>query len=161
MKLLTLAAILIAGGMVMSFADFNADEKEKEAILTVIRGETMSFYKKDFKAFENSWAHGDYVRVMGWWKDGGVTVRKGWTEIGQRMKDKMADDPEPIAQIPHIENVNLRISGNMAWVTFDQFGEDTGSQAFDMPGLSRETRILEKQNGQWKIVYVGWLLQGE
>lgn len=57
----------------------------------------------------------------------------------------MADDPEPIAQIPHIENVNLRISGNMAWVTFDQFGEDTGSQAFDMPGLSRETRILEKQ----------------
>lgn len=161
MKKLTLATILIVGGAVMSFTDFNPEEKDKEAILAVIRGETMSFYHKDFNAFENSWAHGDYVRIMGWWKDGGVTVRKGWDEIGGRMKKKMADDPDPIAQVPRIDNVNMRISGNMAWVTFDQYGEDTGSQAFDMPGLSRETRILEKQNGQWKIVYVGWLLQGK
>lgn len=161
MRILTLAAILIAGGAVLSFADRNTEEKDKEEILDVVRGETMSFYHKDFKEFENAWAHGDYVRIMGWWKDGGVTVRKGWNEIGGHMKKKMADDPEPIAQIPHIENINMRISGNMAWVTFDQYGEDTGSQAFDMPGLSRETRILEKQNGQWKIVYVGWLLQGE
>ena len=31
----------------------------------------------------------------------------------------------------------------------------------DMPGLSHETRILEKHDGQRKIVYVGWLLAGE
>lgn len=49
----------------------------------------------------------------------------------------------------------------MAWVTFDQYGKDTNDPTFDMPGLSRETRILEKINGKWKIVYVGWLLQGE
>jgi hypothetical protein len=57
--------------------------------------------------------------------------------------------------------VNLRISGSMAWITFDQYGEDTGDLEMDMPGLSREARILEKQNGEWKIVYVNWLLEGE
>jgi hypothetical protein len=31
----------------------------------------------------------------------------------------------------------------------------------DMPGLSHETRILEKHNGLWKLVYVGWLLVGD
>jgi hypothetical protein len=29
----------------------------------------------------------------------------------------------------------------------------------DMAGLSRETRIFEKHDGEWKIVYVGWLLE--
>jgi len=26
--------------------------------------------------------------------------------------------------------------------------------------LSRETRILEKHDGKWKIAYVGWPLEG-
>jgi hypothetical protein len=29
-----------------------------------------------------------------------------------------------------------------------------------MPGLSHETRILEKHGEEWKIVYAGWLLVG-
>jgi hypothetical protein len=31
--------------------------------------------------------------------------------------------------------------------------------AFDMPGLSYETRIFEKHDGQWKVTYLGYLLE--
>ena len=74
----------------------------------------------------------------------------------------MRANPEPNATAYHVrrENVNLRVSAEMAWLTFDQYGEDTADPDMDMPGLSRETRILEKQEGEWKIVYAGWLLQG-
>lgn len=58
------------------------------------------------------------------------------------------------------ENINMRIYKDLACMTFDQYGEDTGDPTMDMPGLSRETRILEKHDGKWKIVYVGWLLEG-
>jgi hypothetical protein len=58
------------------------------------------------------------------------------------------------------ENVNMRVSDRMTRVTFDQYGADTGEPDMDMPGSSCETRILEKHDGDWKIVYVGWLLEG-
>jgi hypothetical protein len=59
------------------------------------------------------------------------------------------------------ENINLRIYKDVAWLTFDQYGQDTGDTLMDMPGRSRETRILEKENDSWRIAYAGWLLEGE
>jgi hypothetical protein len=52
----------------------------------------------------------------------------------------------------------MRIHGDVAWVTFDQHGADTGEARFDMPGVSHETRILERHDGAWKLAYVGYLL---
>jgi hypothetical protein len=97
---------------------------------------------------------------MGWWQAGGVTVVKGWEERGPRTKQHMEEFPEPNPQNVIRENINIRILQDAAWVTFDQYGKDNGEPVMDMPGLSRETRFLEKHNGQWKIVYVGWLLEG-
>ena len=74
----------------------------------------------------------------------------------------MADNPQPNPTASHLrrKNINLQVRGNVAWATFDQYGEQTGDTLMDMPGLSRETRVLEKQNGKWRIAYSGWLLQG-
>ena len=74
----------------------------------------------------------------------------------------MAEDPlpNPNATLVRRENVNMRIYADSAWVTFDQYGVDTGQATFDMPGCSRETRILEKKDGKWKFVYVSYLLEG-
>jgi hypothetical protein len=69
-------------------------------------------------------------------------------------------EPNPTVAQVRRENLNLRTARNVAWITFDQYGLDTGELDTDMPGISRETRILEKHNGEWKIAYVGWLLVG-
>jgi hypothetical protein len=135
-------------------------EKEKAEILTIIDNESKAFWDKDYAAWASYWAHEPYIRTMGWWELGGVTVVKGWEERGPRTKIHMEENPDPNPQNVVRENINMRISEDMAWVTFDQYGKDTGEPDMDMPGLSRETRIFEKHNGQWKIVYVGWLLEG-
>lgn len=137
-------------------------EKEKQAILQVIENESKAFWKKDFDGYASHWAHEDYVRTLGWWEAGGVTVVEGWKERGERTKSHMENSPQENETATKVrrENINLRIYRDVAWMTFDQYGEDTGDPTMDMPGLSRETRILEKHNGQWKIVYVGWLLEG-
>ncbi len=135
---------------------------DTSAILQVIADESSAFWNKDFAAWAKCWGHTANIRMMGWWAHGGITVIEGWEALSQRVKTTMVTSPEPnptAAQVRR-ENVNLHIKGDMAWVTFDQYGQDTGDLAMDMPGLSRETRILEKEQGEWRIVYVNWLLEG-
>lgn len=135
-------------------------QKERASILQVIENESKAFWDKDYNKWAACWVHEPYIRTMGWWQAGGVTVVKGWEERGPRTKQHMEEFPEPNPQNVIRENINIRILQDAAWVTFDQYGKDNGEPVMDMPGLSRETRFLEKHNGQWKIVYVGWLLEG-
>lgn len=136
-------------------------EKEKAAILKVLEGESAAFWNKDFDGYASYWLHEDYIRTLGWWKQGGVTVVEGWEERGSRTKSHMETSPEQNATATQVrrENINLRVYPEVAWMTFDQYGADTGDTLMDMAGLSRETRIFEKHNGEWKIAYVGWLLE--
>lgn len=138
-------------------------EKERQAILAVIEGESAAFWNKDYDKWASYWVHEPYIRTMGWWKDGGVTVVEGWDQRAERSKGNFTKSPEANATATRVrrENMNMRIYPDVAWLTFDQYGEDTGDTLMDMPGLSRETRIMEKHNGAWKIAYVGWLLEGE
>ena len=137
-------------------------EKEKAAIMKVLEGESAAFWNKDYEKWASYWVHEPYIRTMGWWKDGGVTVVEGWEERGPRTKKHMESSPKPNTTATTVNRVNLnfRIFKEVAWLTFDQYGEDTGDSLMDMPGLSRESRIFEKHDGQWKIVYTGWLLAG-
>jgi hypothetical protein len=138
-------------------------EKEKAAIIAVLEGESEAFWKKDFEKYASYWVHADHIRTAGWWEAGGVTIVEGWDERARRTKEYMAQSPELNATATQVrrENINLRIFNDVAWMTFDQYGEDTGDTLMDMPGRSRETRIFEKVDGEWKIAYLGWLLEGK
>ena len=78
------------------------------------------------------------------------------------MEKAMAENPKPNLTPAKLvrERLNVRIYADVAWVTFEQHGISTGEPHFDMPGLSYETRILEKHNGQWRVAYLGYLLAG-
>ncbi len=132
--------------------------KEEAAIKEVIASESRAFWEKNYEAWADCWLPADYVRVIGWWEKGGVTVYEGWERISGEMSALMDKYPEPNPQNEINENFNVRISNTMAWVTFDQIGSDTGEDAMDMPGKVPNTRVLEKVNGKWKLVYVGWIL---
>ncbi len=138
-------------------------EKDSAAIMSVIDGESAAFWNKDYDKWASYWVQEPYIRTMGWWKGGGVTVVEGWDERAERSKENFQASPEanPTATKVRRENVNLRIYKDVAWLTFDQYGQDTGDTLMDMPGRSRETRILEKKNDSWRIAYAGWLLEGE
>lgn len=144
----------------MSDADI---KKDSAAIMNTIEGESAAFWNKDYDKWASYWVHEPYIRTMGWWKGGGVTVVEGWDERAERSKGnfEVSPDANPTATRVRRENINLRIYKDVAWLTFDQYGEDTGDTLMDMPGRSRETRILEKHDNTWRIAYAGWLLEGE
>ncbi|MEZ4669609.1 MAG: nuclear transport factor 2 family protein [Anaerolineae bacterium] len=142
--------------------DANNQTNLESAVMGVIEAETNAFWNKDFEAWANCWLHSPHVRMMGWWARGGISVIEGWEANSAKIKALMEANPTPNPASANVrrENVNIRVSDQMAWVTFDQYGADTGEPDMDMPGLSRETRILERHDGNWKIVYVCWLLEG-
>lgn len=136
---------------------------EADAIMRVIAEESRAFWDKDFDAWARCWVQAPHIRMMGWWAQGGVTVIEGWEALSARIRANMIATPEPnptAAQVRR-ENINLRIGHDQAWLTFDQYGMDTGDTLMDMPGISRETRVLEKHDGEWRLAYVCWLLEGE
>jgi len=139
-----------------------ASPETSRAIVKVIEEESAAFWNKDFEGIARHWVHAPRARHMGWWSRGGVSVMNGWREIGARIKWQMEANPEPnpTARTVRRENFSIEVSGDLAWMTFDQYGIETGDRQMDMPGLSHETRILEKHGEDWKIVYVGWLLVG-
>ena len=124
---------------------------DKSAIMDVIERQAAAFWAKDFPRWADTWVHADYVRRVGWSPTGGVASVEGWDAIGGAMKKLMADNPAPNPTPAKLvrDHVNIRIHGELAWLTFDQHGVDTGEARFDMPGLSHETRILERQDGTW------------
>jgi len=136
---------------------------ESAAILGVIARESEAFWEKDYDAWAGCWLQASYVRMVGWWARGGVTIIEGFDALSARIKENLRanPDPNPTASQVRREDINLRVGQDVAWVTFDQYAQDTGEPDMDMPGLSHETRILEKHDDEWKIVYVGWLLEGE
>jgi hypothetical protein len=137
-------------------------EKEAAAIRDVIERQAAAFWAKDFQLWADTWVHAPYIRRLGWSDAAGVSSVEGWDAIGSRMRNNMAEDPKPNPTPARLvrERFNFRIYGDVAWVTFEQHGVATGEPRFDMPGLSYETRILEKHDGQWKVAYLGYLLAG-
>ena len=130
-------------------------------VMKAIDDESAAFWNKDYDAWASHLVHAPYTRIVGWWKTGGISVKEGWDAISAGMKKTMHDSPKPNVTASRVrrDNINLQVRGAVAWVTFDQYGLDTGDKRMDMPGLSRETRVLEKVDGSWRIAYIGWLLQ--
>src|SRR5262245_48884910 len=131
------------------------DSGEAGAIMKVIEEENAAFFNKAFDAFARCWVNASCIRRLGWWTRGGVSDRKGWEDLARGTVEQMRENPAPnrTATETRYENVTVRIGEDMAWVSFDQYGPDTGEPDMDIPGISREARVLEKHNGEWKIAF--------
>lgn len=131
-------------------------------VMAVLDAETKAFWDKDFDAFARCWGSEAYVRRGGWWQRGGIAWLRGWDTLADLAQRQFAENPapNPSAQAVRRENLSVRVGADMAWVTFDQYAPDAGEAEMDMPGLSHETRILERRDGGWVIVYMSYLLVG-
>jgi hypothetical protein len=141
--------------------DGAALESEPAALLEVIERQSAAFWAKDFQRWADTWVHADYIRRVGWSHPAGASNIEGWDAIGGAMRKNMTDNPQPNLTPAKLvrSRFNFRIYGDVAWVTFQQRGVDTGDPRFDMPGLSYETRMFEKHDGKWKVVYLGYVLE--
>lgn len=134
--------------------DFN---KEKAAIQALIAKETESYYKQDFEAWKSTYLQSPAFRKFGYWEGYPEKVISliGFDTLAAEKK-KQFDANETLWQGSTEErsNENFRITKDMAWYTFEQNSYEKGTRKF--LGKSLETRILEKENGEWKIAYLAF-----
>jgi ketosteroid isomerase-like protein len=127
----------------------NAQAKEIEAVKAVIEKETKAFFEIDHQTWTDSWAHVPYA----FWSFADTTdvnSFSGWRAIEQGFSEYFTTSKPSTATIER-KWLEVRIFGNGAYARF--------TQKVAEPDLSRseqaEVRVLEKTNGEWKIVHVG------
>lgn len=130
---------------------------EREAIKAVIANETESYYRQDLDGWKSNFIQSDEFRMYAYWEGWPEKVKfyNGFEQLlAEKRKQFEQDKTIWKNSVETRENENIRVSADMAWYTFEQFSVEKESGQF--LGKSLETRILEKEGGQWKIAYIGY-----
>jgi DNA-binding CsgD family transcriptional regulator len=132
---------------------------DEEEIRALIEANRIAVWTQDFAAYEKCFVHADYITRWNASRFSGISERRGWDDIADRVR-KMFEDTSyrnlANAHETKVENLRLHIHGDMAWATFDQLYPDVelvlGPR---MGGLSREVRVFERHDGKWLIAFWG------
>ena len=119
-------------------------ETEKAAILATLNNETKAAFQSDYDAWQGYWVQdADITKSYLDFPENTFSESLGWEEISGFVKTFFEEHPEPEPVPELLDSITVRLYGNGAWVTYQQ--QDS------IRGLKRETRLMEKVNGQWKI----------
>lgn len=119
-------------------------EQEKTAILETLNNETKAAFQRDYESWKEKWVHDPTItKTYINFADSSFSESVGWDEISNFVKTFIEEHPEPEPIPTLVDDVDVRLYGNGAWVIYEQ--QDS------LRGLKRETRLMEKVNGQWKI----------
>lgn len=144
MKTLFLLTILLLSNVSVSSA-----QADNDAIKRVLNEETVGFFKRDKARWANAWAHTPYINFAANLYGGDFLLVKGWNDLEKQFANQFKSSK--VTDNVTVQNGNYTIhqNGNMAFVTYDQTLVDSHGKT-----TSKETRVVEKINGQWKIINV-------
>lgn len=129
------------------------EEVEKKAILESLTAETENFYKRNYEGVIKYYVHSDYAFHAWNNADGTYEATVGWQNISEKFRNYIQNNPVAPGSSSHpkVEKRNLIFkfySPELAFVTWDQYNSDQEMKTYR---ISKETRIMEKQDGIWKI----------
>ena len=131
-----------------------APTEEKAAILTTLNNETKAAFLRDYEAWKTHWVHADYVtKVYLDYPDSSFSESRGWAPIDDFVRTYIDEHPAPDPLPEPLTDIDVRLYGDGAWVSYDQLDP--------VRGRKRETRFLEKENGQWKIAGMWTTIYGD
>jgi ketosteroid isomerase-like protein len=121
------------------------------AIRQVIDAETKAYHEANLAVWTSNWATTPYIerqdeklrKLANTPYLKGQALQKGYEEFAKTHK--------PTGLSSTVSDYESHIKGNLAWVTFTQ--EDKKADG-SVSLKQRSLRILEKINGQWKIVMI-------
>lgn len=144
MKTLLLVTTILLSAVSRSLA-----QADDEAIKRVLRSETEGFFKRDKAEWSNAWAHTPYIHFAANLYGGDFMLVKGWNNLEKQFASQFKSSK--VSDKVTVQNGNYTIhqNGNMAFVAYDQTLIDSHGKT-----ESKESRTLEKLNGQWKIINV-------
>ncbi|WP_131458322.1 hypothetical protein [Jiulongibacter sediminis] len=134
------------------------EEDETTAIMDVIEGETECFFLRDYDCWADKFTHTEYSYQAWSNADGTFDASVGWENIeknlGKYIKENPSEPEEAGSSHPVVLRKNLRVKfygKEAAHLTWDQYNSDRNQEYFLH---SKEVRLMEKVDGQWKIVNV-------
>lgn len=120
------------------------DESEKKTITQLIEDETRYAAAADTSNWADTWVRSDEARFVYVGNDG-VHEYKGWDSIKGFIKDAKPFD----LQLKR-DNYQIIICKDVAFASFDQQDNWQGVEG----GKKKETRLIKKVDGKWKIAEV-------
>jgi DNA-binding CsgD family transcriptional regulator len=137
-----------------------ATQADDEAeILALIHANRIAIWTNDFAAYEKCFVHASYTTRFNASRVGGIFVRQGWDDIAERLKRQFAERPSVSparAYKTTVENLRLRIAGDMAWATFNQRYPMTIT-GIEEDHTTHEARVFERHDGRWRIAFMSFL----
>jgi len=134
--------------LALSAEDGKAD---KAAILRVLNEETIAAFSRDYEGWQDKWVQEPYVtKTYMNFADSSMTETLGWEEVNQFVVDYFAEHPEPDPLPEPLTSIDVRLYGSGAWVSYEQ--DDPAR------GRKRETRLMERVEGAWKIAGMGTVI---
>ncbi|MBX2970306.1 MAG: hypothetical protein KF803_13135 [Cyclobacteriaceae bacterium] len=122
-------------------------QNEEAKIKEVIEKETKAFFEIDQKTWAELWVHEPYA----FWSFADTTdvnSFSGWDDIYKGFNNYFKTSKPSTAKIGRTWH-HIRIAGNFAYIRFTQEVADNIGRP-----PQAEVRVMEKVNGQWKIVCV-------
>ena len=117
---------------------------EKARILGVLNGETRAALGRDYEAWREHWVHAPYVaKTYVNVADGTGSETRGWDAVDTFVRTYLEEHPEPESPPPPLTSADVRLYSDGAWVSYEQQDADQG--------WKRESRLMEKVGGRWKI----------
>ena len=142
------AYLLVIAIMLSSLSEGLA-QVDHEAIKRVLRNETEGFFKRDKAMWSNAWAHAPYVHFAANLYGGDFMLIEGWNKLEKQFASQFKSSKVSDKVVVQNDNYTIRQNGNMAFVAYDQTLLDSHGKT-----TSKESRVVEKINGQWKIINV-------
>lgn len=119
-------------------------EQEKAAILEVINNETKAAFSRDYEGWKDKWVHDPSItKTYIDFQNNTMTETIGWEEINDFVKTYIEEHPDPDPLPTLVDDITVRLYGTGAWVSFEQNDAERG--------FKRETRLMERVDGKWKI----------
>ncbi|MBT8413688.1 MAG: DUF4440 domain-containing protein [Boseongicola sp.] len=126
--------------------------KDADAIRAVVHEETAAFFAKDFARWAACFLHAPRTQDIYVTKGRGVVIARGWDDMAASMKQLMEDNPRVFEGAYEKYDFEISVSGDMAWTTFNTRAGPESSGRYRSAEVF-ETRILERVDGKWLIVY--------
>ena len=121
-----------------------ADSREKAAVLDVVNAETRAALGRDYPGWRSHWVHEPYVvKTYVNVADGTGSETRGWEAVDDLVGTYIREHPEPEPPPLPVEDADVRLYGDGAWVSYEVDDADQGRK--------RESRLMERVGGQWRI----------
>ena len=149
MKKKSIALLCFTIILTVSCAEKLDYEEEKAAIIDVIEAETEAFFSKDINRLA-SYHIQDESNIRLTATKSGYTYDVGWDKIESFFLDYFENVMGPGEYYEVKKNFKIKIYDESAWAAYDNFYYNSDDELLS---TSIHTQILEKVNGEWKIVF--------